>query len=144
MQGKTKQSERKIYRTMNIGLKIKQLCERDNISLAELARRLGRTRPAIYEMVEKEDVNTSILRECSSIFNIPISYFFEEEDVCCIAEIQEKLSKAEKEIESLRKENLSLRSDKGNSTRVIVELDVTPDEFIKMGLKDKVIQILNK
>lgn len=129
---------------MNIGLKIKQLCERDNISLAELARRLGRTRPAIYEMVEKEDVNTSILRECSSIFNIPISYFFEEEDVCCIAEIQEKLSKAEKEIESLRKENLSLRSDKGNSTRVIVELDVTPDEFIKMGLKDKVIQILNK
>ena len=24
------------------------------------------------------------------------------------------------------------------------ELDVTPDEFIKMGLKDKVIQILNK
>ena len=144
MQGKTKQSERKIYRTMNIGLKIKQLCERDNISLAELARRLGRTRPAIYEMVEKEDVNTSILRECSSIFNIPISYFFEEEDVCCIAEIQEKLSRAEKEIESLRKENLSLRSDKGNSTRVIVELDVTPDEFIKMGLKDKVIQILNK
>lgn len=144
MQGKTKQSERKIYRDMNIGLKIKQLCERDNISLAELARRLGRTRPAIYEMVEKEDVNTSILRECSSIFNIPISYFFEEEDVCCIAEIQEKLSKAEKEIESLRKENLSLRSDKGNSTRVIVELDVTPDEFIKMGLKDKVIQILNK
>lgn len=129
---------------MNIGLKIKQLCERDNISLAELARRLGRTRPAIYEMVEKEDVNTSILRECSSIFNIPISYFFEEEDVCCIAEIQEKLSRAEKEIESLRKENLSLRSDKGNSTRVIVELDVTPDEFIKMGLKDKVIQILNK
>lgn len=129
---------------MNIGLKIKQLCERDNISLAELARRLGRTRPAIYEMVEKEDVNTSILRECSSIFNIPISYFFEEEDVCCIAEIQEKLSKAEKEIESLRKENLSLRSDKGNSTRVIVELDVTQDEFIKMGLKDKVIQILNK
>lgn len=129
---------------MNIGLKIKQLCERDNISLAELARRLGRTRPAIYEMVEKEDVNTSILRECSSIFNIPISYFFEEEDVCCIAEIQEKLSKAEKEIESLRKENLSLRLDKGNSTRVIVELDVTPDEFIKMGLKDKVIQILNK
>lgn len=129
---------------MNIGLKIKQLCERDNISLAELARRLGRTRPAVYEMVEKEDVNTSILRECSSIFNIPISYFFEEEDVCCIAEIQEKLSKAEKEIESLRKENLSLRSNKGNSTRVIVELDVTPDEFIKMGLKDKVIQILNK
>lgn len=29
-------------------------------------------------------------------------------------------------------------------TKVIVELDVSQDEFIKMGLKDKVIQVLNK
>ncbi len=31
-----------------------------------------------------------------------------------------------------------------SSTKVLVELDVSNDEFIKMGLKDKVIQILNK
>lgn len=30
------------------------------------------------------------------------------------------------------------------STKVIIELDVTPDEFIKMGLKDKVIKVLEK
>ncbi|MDR2407950.1 MAG: helix-turn-helix domain-containing protein [Bacteroidales bacterium] len=30
------------------------------------------------------------------------------------------------------------------STKVLVELDVSTDEFIKMGLKDKVIQVLNK
>jgi transcriptional regulator with XRE-family HTH domain len=30
------------------------------------------------------------------------------------------------------------------STKVLVELDVSADEFIKMGLKEKVIQILNK
>jgi transcriptional regulator with XRE-family HTH domain len=30
------------------------------------------------------------------------------------------------------------------NTKVLVELDVSNDEFIKMGLKDKVIQILNK
>lgn len=37
-------------------------------------------------------------------------------------------------------------NDKGNNTptKVIVELDVSQDEFIKMGLKDKVIQVLNK
>lgn len=34
---------------------------------------------------------------------------------------------------------------KGNkSTRVLVELDVEEDELVKMGFKDKVIQILNK
>lgn len=31
-----------------------------------------------------------------------------------------------------------------NSTKVLVELDVSNDEFIKLGLKDKVLQILNK
>jgi transcriptional regulator with XRE-family HTH domain len=30
------------------------------------------------------------------------------------------------------------------STKVLVEFDVSTDEFVKMGLKDKVIQILNK
>ena len=30
------------------------------------------------------------------------------------------------------------------STKVLVELEVDNDEFIKMGLKDKVIQILSK
>jgi transcriptional regulator with XRE-family HTH domain len=30
------------------------------------------------------------------------------------------------------------------TTKVLVELDVSTDEFIKMGLKDKVIQVLNK
>ena len=31
-----------------------------------------------------------------------------------------------------------------NSTKVIVELDVSSDEFIKLGLKDKVLQVLDK
>ena len=31
-----------------------------------------------------------------------------------------------------------------SSTKVLIELDVTQDEFISMGLKDKVIKVLNK
>ncbi len=31
-----------------------------------------------------------------------------------------------------------------SSTKVLVEIDVSNDEFIKMGLKDKIIQVLNK
>lgn len=31
-----------------------------------------------------------------------------------------------------------------SSTKVLVEIDVNNDEFIKMGLKDKIIQVLNK
>ena len=34
--------------------------------------------------------------------------------------------------------------EKSSTTRVVVELDVSNDEFIKLGLKDKVLQILDK
>lgn len=65
---------------MNIGLKIKELASEKNITLADLAKRLGKTKQAIYEMVEKEDVNTSILKKLCSEFNVPISYFFEGDE----------------------------------------------------------------
>lgn len=63
---------------MSIGLKIRELADKKNLTLADLAKRIGKTKQAVYEMVEKEDINTSILRKLSSEFNIPISYFFEE------------------------------------------------------------------
>lgn len=64
---------------MCIGLKIKKLASEKNITLADLAKRLGKTKQAVYEMVEKEDVNTSIVRNCAKIFDVPISYFFDGE-----------------------------------------------------------------
>ncbi len=63
---------------MGIGLIIKELAGRQNISLADLAKRLGKTKQAVYDIVEKEDVSTAIVRQCSKIFNVPASYFFEE------------------------------------------------------------------
>lgn len=47
----------------------------------------------------------------------------------------------EKEIERLKS---LLGAKPQQSTKVVVELDVTPDEFIKMGLRDKIVQILEK
>ena len=64
---------------MSIGLKIKELADRKNITLADLAKRIGKTKQAVYEMVDKEDVNTSILRKLSAEFNIPICYFEDKE-----------------------------------------------------------------
>lgn len=66
---------------MGIGFKINQLAESRGLPLSELAVRLGKTKQAIYDLIKKEDVNTSIVRECSKIFGVPISYFFEEQAV---------------------------------------------------------------
>lgn len=64
-----------------IGLIIKQLMSKENIDVSTLSKRLGKTKQAVYDMLEKTDVNTSVLRELSNIFNVPISRFFYEEDL---------------------------------------------------------------
>ena len=62
---------------MKIGLIIKELMIKQNIEVAELAKRLGKTKQAVYDILDKEDVNTSLLRELSSIFNVPIAILFD-------------------------------------------------------------------
>ena len=48
------------------------------------------------------------------------------------------------EIKRLQQEVINLRKGLNSSRKIVVELDVSPDEFVKMGLKDKLIQVLNK
>lgn len=63
---------------MEIGLRIRELMIQENIEVSELAKKMGKTKQAIYDMLEKKDVNTSLLRDLSSILNVPIAAFFEE------------------------------------------------------------------
>lgn len=65
---------------MFIGLRIKQLAESRKMTATQLASSLGITRPAVSAIYEKEEVNSAILRKCAKIFNVPISYFFEEDE----------------------------------------------------------------
>ena len=62
---------------MKIGLVIKELMLKQNIEVADLAKRLGKTKQAVYDMLDEEDVNTSLLRELAAIFNVPITIFFD-------------------------------------------------------------------
>ena len=62
---------------MKIGLVIKELMLKQNIEVADLAKRLGKTKQAVYDMLDKEDVNTSLLRELAAMFNVPITIFFD-------------------------------------------------------------------
>lgn len=60
---------------LHIGLKIKQLMSQENIDAPALAKKIGKSKQAVYDFLEKEDVNTSLLRELSSVFHVPLSYF---------------------------------------------------------------------
>ena len=63
---------------LHIGLKIKHLMDKENLDATKLGKRLGKTKQAVYDMLAKEDLNTSILRDLSKIFNVPLTYFGSE------------------------------------------------------------------
>lgn len=126
---------------MSIGQKIKDLASQRNITLAELAKRLGKTKQAVYEMVEKEDINTSILRQCIEIFKVPSSYFFDDGN-----NSQEKLTQEpSNDIEYYKKEVARLQNllTKKKTTKIVVELELNEDEFAALGVKKKVEQMLD-
>ena len=86
---------------MCIGLKIKGLMSKEKMDAPTLARRLGKTKQAVYDMLEKEDVNTAILRQLSGIFKVPVTFFLTEEQE---NGNQEELDLLRREIVTLKEE----------------------------------------
>lgn len=129
---------------VHVGMKIKEILEQEKLDISLVAEKLGKSRQAVYDMLNKEDLNTSLLKQFSSIFNIPVAAFFDDG---VLREVEEgnKLKEANDRIRELENEIIALkRGDVHASARVVVELNLTNDEFVKLGLKDKVIQVLNK
>lgn len=90
----------------HIGLKIRALMSKEKIDAPTLAKKMGKTKQAIYDMLEKEDVSTAILKNLSSIFNVPMTYFVTEEE---ISTNQGELNLLRREIIELKEENERLR-----------------------------------
>ena len=70
---------------MEIGLIIKQLAKERGIPVNELAEYLGKSEQATYDIFKKRDVSTAILRKCAELFDVPVSYFFQEGNVQAVA-----------------------------------------------------------
>lgn len=87
---------------MSIGLRIKELMSQEKIDVPTLAKQIGKTKQAVYDMLGKDDLNTSILRRLSIVFNVPISYFFEGKE--CVNGDQEEIKSLRQEVLELKKE----------------------------------------
>lgn len=88
---------------MHIGLIIKELMGKEKIDAPTLAKKIGKSKQAVYDMLDKEDLNTSVLRQLAGIFNVPITYFF----VGCV----EKSDDIQVELDRLRVENDFLKEE---------------------------------
>ena len=86
---------------MCIGLKIKELMSKEKMDAPTLARELGKTKQAVYDMLEKEDVNTAILRQLSNIFKVPVTFFLTEE----------RENGNQEELDLLRREVVALKEE---------------------------------
>lgn len=124
--------------------KLKVLFEKSDDKYAD-SQKIGTTYQTMYNIIYKGSVcKVDLLQKIASFYKVPVGYFFDEEPISSNEDITNELNIAYQEINKLKKEIELLRLGKRGSTKVAVELDVDDDEFIKMGLKDKVIQILNK
>lgn len=84
---------------MDIGLKIKELMGKENIDAPTLAKRLGKSKQAVYDMLEKTDLNTSVLRSLAEIFHVPVTFFLTDE-----ATDNEEVAALKREVNELRLE----------------------------------------
>lgn len=125
---------------------IKHFCE----SNAEFAKMMGETPQNINNWI-KRGAGINILGKILEKFpQINMNWLLKDEgEITGSAEvvrvIREETNHKE-DIQALKDEieRLKLLCAKKASTRVVVEFDVDSDEFVKLGLKEKVVQVLNK
>ena len=120
---------------MNFKL-LEKLISESKLGKVQLAEKAGISRTTLDNALNGADIKISTIESLASVLGVSPSIFFGGDSIVDEA----NLNMYELEIRRLQ----TLLNNRQMSTKVIVELDVTQDEFIKMGLKDKVIQILNK
>lgn len=65
---------------VHIGSRIKQEMLNARKTVNDVAEHLHMSRTAVYDIFKKKDVNTSLLRDLSSLFQVPMSVFVEEQN----------------------------------------------------------------
>lgn len=112
---------------------LNKLVEGSKLGKAQIAERANISRTTLDNALNGADIKVSTIESLARVLGVNPSIFFEDE------------VKSENQYEEeIRRLKTLLDESSKKCTKVVVELDVTPDEFIKMGLRDKVIQILNK
>lgn len=114
---------------------LNKLVNESKLNKAQIAEMANMSRTTLDNALNGADIKVSTIENLAKVLGVSASIFFGGDSSIS----EENLNMYEREIQRLQ----SLLDSQKKSTKVVVELDVTQDEFIKMGLKDKVIQILS-
>lgn len=121
---------------MNIN-KLKRIVEESKLNKVQIAERCGFTRVTLDNALQGADVKVSTIEALAKVLGVSAATFFDDSD---------DVRTGNEAIEVYKQEIARLQSLLNNkkTTKVVVELDIDSDEFIKLGLKDKMVQVLNK
>lgn len=111
-----------LYIWKKIGQIIKEVVEKRNYKVTTLAKELGTTRNNIYDIYERDSIDTYLLNRIGHILEYDFfEHFLKPQTIEKI-----KLS------ESIKK------------SKILVEIELNEDEIMKVGFEEKVLKILSK
>ena len=120
---------------MNIN-KLRSLVADSKLNKVQLAEKCGFTRVTLDNVLQGGDAKISTIETLARVLGVSVASLFDDS-----VSNDDMIKKYQEEIERLQS---LLNKQKQMSTKVVVEFDVDSDEFVKLGLKDKVAKVLNK
>lgn len=132
------------------GVKISQIIKHFCESKADFAKKMGETPQNIQNWI-KRGAGMAILEKLLEAYpQINLNWLLKDEGEMFSSDFS-PIQKSQTDDHSDELQNLKAEVDRlrelcqrKKSTRVVVEFDVDSDEFVKLGLKDKVVQVLTK
>ncbi len=95
--------------------KIRNLIKANKMSIEDFAIKIGITKQNFYLILKRNDLNVSYLEKMSSILDVPITYFFTDDDIIPNNETQTDIAdEKDKKIKYLRKKNKRFRRKRKN------------------------------
>ena len=121
--------------------RLNKLINSSKLNKVQIAERCGISRTTLDNVLAGADAKISTIESLAKVLEINVGYLFNDTDEGILSITSDsELDFYKKEVDRLQ----TLLNRQKKSTKVIVEIEVDDDEFIKMGLKDKVIQVLDK
>ena len=105
---------------LHIGKKIEEIKTEKGMSDAELGRRINKTRQNVSDIYNRSSIDTQQLFEISKALGHDFFIYYQSD-------------KPQTKFDT-----------ESNKAKVIIELDLNPDEILKLGLKNKVLEMLKK
>lgn len=117
--------------------RLNDLIKESSLTKFQIADQSGISRTTLDNVLAGADAKISTIETLAKVLGTRVSYLFGEDE---IQDREKEIDEYKKEIERLS----SLMNKKPRKAKVIVELDVDDEEFVKLGLEDRLIQVLNK